>query len=85
MVTVRKSKIIGIYGLLGAGKTTTLDQLKRELDAGKCKCFEGSDGLGNLCNGKLENLKKSPEEEKALEEEKAHLLLEGRCKDSAAA
>jgi adenylate kinase len=82
MVTMRKSKIIGIYGLPGAVKTTILDQLKRELDASKFKCFEGSDELANFCIGNLENFEESPEEEKLIYRLEAIARIRQQCEHS---
>lgn len=78
--TSTKPKVIGIYGVPGAGKTFLYNQLKRELGETDFYFFEGSEVIAGLVPGGLEAFKQSDDQEKTQWREQAIHSIQNVCR-----
>ncbi|KAI5300451.1 hypothetical protein KEM56_002451 [Ascosphaera pollenicola] len=77
----KMTKVIGLYGIKGCGKSFLLDKLKNLLDHGKYMFVEGSEELASVVPGGLDafNDDKDPESRTAARERAIKSIAE-RCK-----
>jgi uracil phosphoribosyltransferase/phosphoserine phosphatase/adenylate kinase len=78
----KKPTVIGLYGVPGSGKTFLLEQLKQELGQERFAFYEGSDVIGDLVSGGLEEFQNLPEVEKVLWRERAIDAIAKDCNES---
>ncbi|CAZ84860.1 unnamed protein product [Tuber melanosporum] len=76
------SKVVGIYGVPGSGKTFLLDQLKQELGQDHFEFYEGSNMIANLVPGGLGAFQKLDEQEKLHWRQLAINTIGKQCADS---
>lgn len=77
--TSTKPKVIGIYGVPGAGKTFLFNQLKRELGETDFYFFEGSKVIADLVLGGLEAFKQLDDQDKTQWREQAIYDIQNAC------
>ncbi|KAJ3996124.1 uracil phosphoribosyltransferase-domain-containing protein [Lentinula boryana] len=70
--------VVGLYGVPGCGKTTVLNQLKKELGE-EFAYFEGADVIARLVPGGLDAFQKMEEHEKTLCRERAIKDIQQTC------
>ncbi|KAF4537711.1 Uracil phosphoribosyltransferase protein [Lasiodiplodia theobromae] len=78
--TSTKPKVIGIYGVPGAGKTFLFNQLKHELGEADFYFFEGSEVIAALVPGGLVAFKQLDDQEKTKWREEAIYSIENVCR-----
>jgi adenylylsulfate kinase-like enzyme len=77
-----KTKIFGLYGLSGSGKSFLLSQLKEKLGGEDYIFYDGSEAIDEVVEGGLEAFKALTEEEKVHWREVAIQRIENACTDS---
>lgn len=80
--TSTKLKVIGIYGVLGAGKTTLFKKLKSALPEADFRFFEGSEVIADQVPGGLEAFKNSDEQQKTKWRELAINGIKNVCRST---
>lgn len=77
-----KTRVIGLYGIPGSGKTFLLSQLKQKLGQEHFAFYEGSEVIATLVPGGLEAFQKLKEADKVHWRQSAINTIKKRCRDS---
>ncbi|OJI80517.1 hypothetical protein ASPTUDRAFT_59217 [Aspergillus tubingensis CBS 134.48] len=72
-------KVIGLYGVPGAGKTFLMNRLKEQLGEERFAFFEGSEVIASVTTGGLDAFKKLDESEKAEYRKRAVQKIKSTC------
>ncbi|GLB07490.1 hypothetical protein AtubIFM57258_002831 [Aspergillus tubingensis] len=75
-------KVIGLYGVPGAGKTFLMNKLKQQLGEEHFVFFEGSEIIASVTTGGLDAFKKLDESEKAEYRKRAVQKIKSTCSET---
>lgn len=75
-------KVIGLYGVPGAGKTFLMNKLKQQLGEERFVFFEGSEVIASVTTGGLDAFKKLDESEKAEYRKLAVQKIKSTCSET---
>ena len=77
-----KAIVVSLYGLPGSGKTSLLNQVKKEISREHFAFYEGSEVIASIVDGGLNAFKKLDDSEKTSWRERAIVKIRSECVES---